>query len=215
MRTASRSCTRNCAVFEYGLVDRLKVRRVASSTILSSKQLIPERPPLLTARLQYITPPLRLRTVSHPLQPTGSILKILFEVLPVFFLGHAIHSGRLLGIPGCRSRLANCPHHRCGDTRFVNTKPGSLRAFFPIRVISVPTASSLLAYVPVFSPFHGQPTVGTFAQRGLAASSLRLWRLTGPHHSRRGLLLPSFHIGQDTRVLADDSPRALVRRSPG
>ena len=33
-------------------------------------------------------------------------------------------------------------------------------------------------------------------------------RLTGPHHSRRGPLLPSFYIGQDTRVLADDSPRA-------
>jgi len=42
-------------------------------------------------------------------------------------------------------------------------------------------------------------------------------RLTGPHHSRRGLLLPSFYIGQDTRVLPLRLiPQGLlVRRSPG
>jgi hypothetical protein len=42
-------------------------------------------------------------------------------------------------------------------------------------------------------------------------------RLTGPHHSRRGHLTPSFYIGRDTRVL----PLRLIpqehldRRSPG
>ena len=42
-------------------------------------------------------------------------------------------------------------------------------------------------------------------------------RLTGPHHSRRGHLLPSFHIGQDTRVLPLRMipQELLVRRSPG
>jgi hypothetical protein len=40
-------------------------------------------------------------------------------------------------------------------------------------------------------------------------------RLTGPHHSRRGLLLPSFHIGQDTRDLRIIPQGLLVRRSPG
>ena len=42
-------------------------------------------------------------------------------------------------------------------------------------------------------------------------------RLTGPHHSRRGHLLPSFHIGQDTRVLPLRLiPQGLlVRRLPG
>ena len=42
-------------------------------------------------------------------------------------------------------------------------------------------------------------------------------RLTGPHHSRRGRPLPSFYIGQDTRVLPLRlSPQGLLaRRSPG
>ena len=42
-------------------------------------------------------------------------------------------------------------------------------------------------------------------------------RLSGPHHSRRGHLLPSFYIGQDTRVLPLRSiPQGpLARRSPG
>ena len=42
-------------------------------------------------------------------------------------------------------------------------------------------------------------------------------RLTGPHHSRRGHLLPSFYIGQDTRVLPLRliPQELLVRRLPG
>jgi hypothetical protein len=42
-------------------------------------------------------------------------------------------------------------------------------------------------------------------------------RLTGPHHSRRGHLLPSFYIGLDTRVLPLRliPQELLVRRSPG
>ena len=42
-------------------------------------------------------------------------------------------------------------------------------------------------------------------------------RLTGPHHSRRGLPLPSFYFGQSTRVLPLRLiPQELfVRRSPG
>ena len=42
-------------------------------------------------------------------------------------------------------------------------------------------------------------------------------RLTGPHHSRRGHFLPSFYIGQNTRVLPLRLiPQGLLaRRSPG
>ena len=42
-------------------------------------------------------------------------------------------------------------------------------------------------------------------------------RLSGPHHSRRSLLSPSFYIGRGTRVLPLRSipQELLVRRSPG
>ena len=45
----------------------------------------------------------------------------------------------------------------------------------------------------------------------------RPWRLSGPHHSRRGHPWPSFYIGPGTRVLPLRSiPRGLLaRRSPG
>ncbi len=61
--------------------------------------------------------------------------------------------------------------------------------------------------VPVF-PLSRSTHRGDLRSAGISRFFATPLRLTGPHHSRRGLLLPSFHIGQDTRVLADDSPRA-------
>ena len=94
----------------------------------------------------------------------------------------------------------------------MNTRPGCLRAFPLIRVRSVLTDSHSLHSVNVFS-FHGQLTVETFAQRGLAASSLNHCGHTGLHPSHRRLLVASFYVGRPYSVtipsIWDDSPRTF------
>src|SRR4030042_2452404 len=85
------------AVFEYGLVDRLQrpLGRFLHALVFQTAD--PKRPTLPATRLRYVTPLLRPRTIPHPLQPPRQVPKVLFDVLPVFSLGYAIHSSRLIG----------------------------------------------------------------------------------------------------------------------
>ena len=86
--------THSC-VLEYGLVDRLQsaFRRFLYDFVL--KGTVSQRPALFTARLRDVAPPLRLRSISHPLEPPGQVPKVGFKVPSVFFLRHAVHPGRL------------------------------------------------------------------------------------------------------------------------
>jgi hypothetical protein len=70
--------------------------------------------------------------------------------------------------------------------------------------------------VPVFPPSRLTHR-GDLRSAGVSRLLATPLRLTGPHHSRRGLLLPSFYIEQDTRVLPLRliPQELLVRRSPG
>jgi hypothetical protein len=81
-----------------------------------------------------------------------------------------------------------------------------------IRSHCVPT----LCIVPVFL-LSRLTYRGDLRSAGISRLFARPLWLSGPHHSRRGHLLPSFHIGQDTRVLPLRLiPQGLlVRRSPG
>ena len=70
--------------------------------------------------------------------------------------------------------------------------------------------------VPVFL-LSRSTNRGDLRSAGISRLFATPLRLTGPHHSRRGHLTPSFYIGRDTRVLPLRSipQEHLDRRSPG
>ena len=92
MRIASRTIS-IAAVFKYGLVDRFERLFDRLFNNLVFKIADAQRSPFRLSPLGDITPPLRPRTVPHPLEPRRKIPKVLFKVFPVFPLGYAIHSG--------------------------------------------------------------------------------------------------------------------------
>jgi len=85
----------------------------------------------------------------------------------------------------------------------------------PIHVSSVNTAYRLLHSVSVSLTWA--TSCGDLRLAGISRFSATPLRLTGPHHSRRGLPIASFYIGFGTRVLPLRMiPQELLdRRSPG
>ncbi len=109
-------------------------------------------------------------------------------------------------LPVCRSRLANRPHHKCGDTQVRKYQTRLLACLLPYPC----QIRSHRFFTPCIVPVFLLPRSthrGDLRSAGISRFFATPLRLTGPHHSRRGLLLPSSHIGQNTRELADDSPK--------
>jgi hypothetical protein len=202
-------------VLKYGLINRFQRPFDRLFNDLVFKIADSKRSALLTARFRNIAAAFRPRTVAHPLQPCRQIPKILFEISPVFLLCYAIHSGRLLGVQCVvagtqvvhiadvvvqagkyQARLLACPF----------TYPRKFRSHY----------NSTPCIVPMF-PFLRTTNRGDLRSAGISRFIARPLRLSGPHHSRRGHPLPSFYIGQGTRVLPLRTiPQELLdRRSPG
>ena len=105
------------------------------------------------------------------------------------------------------------------DKRLSHTSGSSDRHSARLRALSVSDPLSLFDH-SLCSDRVSLPrstTRGDLRSAGISRLIARPLQHSGPHHSRRGHLLPSFYIGQDTRVLPLRSipQELLVRRSPG
>ena len=146
-----------------------------------------------------------------PKDPEGSLR----SSPPVFRFCYAIHADRLAGFQ-CVVAGSQVVH-----IAYVVIQARKHQARLLARLLPYPCqirchCVTTLCIVPVFL-LSWSTNRGDLRSAGISRFFARPLRLSGPHHPRRGLLLPSFYIGQDTRVLPLRSiPQELLdRRSPG
>ena len=135
--------------------------------------------------------------------------------LPEPLLGYAIHSGRLIGFQSVVAG-SHVIHIIDGVIQARQYQARFLACLFPYpcQIRSHHFSTRCIVSVFLLSRLTHR---GDLRSAGISRLFATPLRLTGPHHSRRGPLLPSFYIGQDTRVLPLRliPQELLVRRLPG
>ena len=180
---------------------------------------MPNGPAPRTPRLRYVAASFRPRTYIPSASAAPRDLRRFSSRFFSVFLLLLRHPRRSpCGLPVRRSRLASCPYH---IDVMVETGEHQIRFLTCLLLLSVsdplPPTYSPPCIAIVVSPFHGQLNRGDLRSARVRRLIARPLQLSGPHHSRRGHPLPSFYIGQGTRVLPLRLiPQELLdRRSPG